>query len=479
MNYRMIAQTLGLVLFIFAALMLLPMICGLVYGENILNFIAAAAIGSALGFVLTRFKPKTRTIYAREGFVLVGLSWILMGLIGALPFVISGDIPNYIDAVFETISGLTTTGASILTDIESLSRSGLFWRSFTHWIGGMGVLVFVLAVLPMSGDHSMHIMRAEAPGPTVGKLVPRVRRTAMILYLIYGAFTVAETILLMLGGMSFYDALLHAFGTAGTGGFSTRAASIAAFDSAYIEMVMASFLVLFGCNFNLYYLVLIGRVKDVFKNEELRFFLGVIVTVTLAIALGIRGIYGSFLTALRHAFFNVMSLMSTAGFCTVDYIQWPAYTHILIVFLMFIGGCAGSTGGGLKVSRVLLLFKSAIADLARQASPRSVRRVQMDGRRVDGGTLKVLGTFFFLYLVILLVSTLIVSVDGYDFSTNFTAALSCLSNVGPGLGQIGPTGGFYIFSPMVKALMSLVMLIGRLEIFPILLLFTPAVWKRK
>lgn len=479
MNYRMVAQTLGLVLFIFAALMLLPIICGIIYGENILCFLAAAAVGIALGFILTRFKPENRTIYAREGFVLVGLSWIMMGFVGALPFVISGDIPNYIDAVFETISGLTTTGASILTDIESLSRSGLFWRSFTHWIGGMGVLVFILAVLPMSGDHSMHIMRAEAPGPTVGKLVPRVRRTALILYLIYGAFTVAETVLLMLGGMSFYDALLHAFGTAGTGGFSTRAASIAAFDSAYIEMVMAFFLILFGCNFNLYYLLLIGRVRDVFRNEEFRCFIGIILAATLAIALGISSIYGSFVTALRHAFFNVMTLISTAGFCTVDYIQWPAYTHVLVVFLMFIGGCAGSTGGGLKVSRVLLLFKSARSDLAQQASPRSVHRVQMDGRRVDGGTLKVLGTYFFLYLIILLFSTLVVSYDGYDFATCFTAALSCISNVGPGLGEIGPSGGFYIFSYPVKALMSLTMLLGRLEIFPILLLFTPGVWKRK
>ena len=479
MNYRMIAQTLGLVLLIFAALMLLPIICALIYGESPLCFFAAAALSAALGFILTRFRPKSRSIYAREGFVLVGLTWIMMGLVGALPFVISGDIPNYIDAVFETISGLTTTGASILTDIESLSRSGLFWRSFTHWIGGMGVLVFVMAVLPMSGEHSMHIMRAEAPGPTVGKLVPRVRRTATILYLIYGVLTLAETLLLMLGGMSFYDALLHAFGTAGTGGFSTRAASVAAFDSTYIEMVMASFLVLFALNFNLYYFLLIGRIKEVFKNEELRFFLGIIASFTLAIALGIRGMYGGFFTALRHAFFNVMSIISTAGFCTVDYMQWPAYTHILIVLLMFVGGCAGSTGGGLKVSRVLLLIKSSLADLAQQARPRSVRRVQMDGRRVDSGTLKVLGTFFFLYMVILLASTVIVSFDGFDFSTSFTAALTCISNVGPGLGQIGPTGGFYIFSYPVKALMSLTMLLGRLEIFPILLLFTPGVWKRR
>ena len=479
MNLRMIARILGLVSLCMAALLLLPLLVGLVYGENVLGFGLTIAATAALGALLLCFKPRTTDIYAREGFAAVGLAWVGMSLLGALPFVISGDIPHYIDAVFETASGLTTTGASILNDVESLSRSGLFWRSFTHWIGGMGVLVFVMAVLPMSEGRAMHIMRAEIPGPTVGKLVPRARKTATILYLIYMGFTVAETILLMCGGMSFYDAILHAFATAGTGGFSTRAASIGAFDSLYIELVIAGFLVLFGINFNLYYFVLIGRLRDALKSEELHWYFGIIAASTLSIALGISKMYGGFGTALRHAFFNTMTVVSTAGFGTEDFTRWPGYIQTMLVLLMFIGGCAGSTGGGLKLSRVMLLIKTASADVGRMIRPRSVNRAQMDGKRVSRETTDAVYTHFALYMLLLLACTLVVSFDGYDFATNFTAALSCMSNIGPGLSLIGPTGNFSIFSSLSKCAMVLTMLFGRLEIYAVLILFIPSTWRKR
>ena len=479
MNGRMIARILGLVLLLLAGLLLLPLIVGLIYGENVLPFGLTIAIALAAGALLTFcFRPRSTELYAKEGFAAVGLAWIVMGLLGALPFVLSGDIPNYLDAVFETTSGLTTTGASILNDVEGLSRSGMFWRCFTHWIGGMGVLVFVMAVLPMGEGRAMHIMRAEVPGPTVGKLVPRARKTATILYLIYMGFTVAETILLCCGGMSFYEALLHTFATAGTGGFSTRAASIGAFDSVYVEMVVAFFLVLYGTNFNLFYLLLIGRWREALRSEELHWYWGIIATVTLAIALGITKLYGSFGTALRHAFFNTMTIASTAGFGTEDFTQWPGYVQTLLVLLMFMGGCAGSTGGGLKLSRVILLVKTAAADVARMVRPRRVTRVQMDHRRVARETTDAVYTFFALYMLLLLGCTFVVSFDGYDFATNFTAALSCMSNIGPGLSLIGPTGNFAIFSPLSKAVMTLTMLCGRLEIYAVLILFIPSTWKR-
>ena len=478
MNYRMIAFILGRVLLILAALMLLPLITALICGESVLPFAVTILLTALCGGVLLLFRPRSREIYAREGFTCVGLSWLAMSLLGSLPFVIGGDIPRFVDAFFETVSGFTTTGASILNDIESLSRSGLFWRSFTHWIGGMGVLVFLMAVMPMSGERSMHIMRAEVPGPTVGKLVPRARQTARILYLIYTGFTVAETILLMCGGMSFYEALLHAFATAGTGGFSTRNASIAAFDSAYIEGVIAFFLVLFGMNFNLFFLMLIGRVREAFRSEELhRYFEIILVSIGL-IVLGTFRNYG-FWQSLRNGFFITLTTLSTAGFCTVDYTLWPAYLQTMIVLLMFIGGCAGSTGGGLKLSRVMLFIRTAAADVGRVVNPRRVNRVEMDGKRVTPETTGAVYAYVALVMLILLGCTALVSLDGYDFSTNFTAALSCISNVGPGLGRIGPSGNFAIFSSFSKIVMAITMLFGRLEIYAMLILFIPSTWKRR
>ena len=478
MNYRMIARILGMVLLILAALLVLPLIAGLCYGENVLNFAVTIAAAAALGGIFMLFKPKNRDIYAREGFTAVGLSWILMSLLGALPFVISGDIPHYVDALFETVSGFTTTGSTLLTDIEGMSRGCMFWRMFTHWIGGMGVLVFIMAVLPMSGEHSMHIMRAEVPGPVVGKLVPRARKTAAILYLIYMGMTAVETVLLLCGGMSFYDALLHAFATAGTGGFSTRGAGIAAFDSLYIEVVISVFMLLFAVNFNLYFLLLMGRVRDVLKNQELRCF-GVFVAFSmLTVAWNISGQYGSFAEALRYSSFTVASLVSSTGFGTADFTQWPQYSQWLLVIIMFVGACAGSTGGGLKLSRVMLLLKAAFSDLRHMIWPRRVNRVQMEGQRVEQAAIRAVFSYFTLYMLMLLLGTLLISFDGFDTATNFTAALTCLSNMGPGLGLIGPAGNFSIFSDFSKLLMSFLMLAGRLELYPILVLFFPSVWKR-
>ena len=445
MNFRMIGQVIGRVLCIEAALMLLPMVAALAYGESPAPFLITIAVTGGIGLVMWRVRAKSGGMTARDGFLIVGLSWIAMSLFGALLFVLTGDIPNYIDALFETISGLTTTGASVVTAPEEMTRGGMFWRLFTHWIGGMGILVFVLAVLPMSGNRSMHIMRAEVPGPTVGKLVPRIRKTASILYLLYIALTLVEMVLLIAGGMSFYDALLHAFATAGTGGLSTRALSIGYYNSAYIDIVVGVFMILFGVNFSLYYLILLGGVGH----------------------------------ALRYSFFQVASIISTTGFATADFNLWPEYSKFLLVLLMFVGGCAGSTAGGLKVSRVILLFKSCTIEVKKMLRPRCVENVRLDGKPVDGQTVYNAMTFFTFYIIILLIAGLIVSLDGLDFTTNFTAALSCLSNVGPGLSLVGPTGSFAIFSPLSKIVLMICMLLGRLEIFPLLLLFVPFTWRWK
>lgn len=445
-----------------------------VYIPFLITMLSSVAAGV---FLLKIFQHDFKTLRVKDGFLVVTLCWFFSAAVGAVPFVVTGSIPNPIDAFFESCSGFSTTGASILTDVEVLPKGILFWRSFTHWIGGMGVLVFIMAVLPMSGEHSMHIMRAEVPGPTVGKLVPRARKTASILYLIYVALTAIETVMLMCGGMSFYDALLHAFATAGTGGFSTRAASIGAFHSLYIEMVTATFMLIFAVNFNLYFLLLIGRLRDVVKNEELHWYLGIVGLAVLGIALGIREMYGGMGTALRHAYFNVATIISTTGFGTEDFNLWPEYCKWILVLLMFVGACAGSTGGGLKVSRVAMLFKTARSEIKQMIRPRSVAPVQMDGRRAEAGAVRAVSVFFLLFVFLLLAFTFAVSFDGYDLATNFTATLSCLSNIGPGLSLVGPTGNFSIFSYPSKILLSFAMLLGRLEIYPILVLFSRHTWK--
>ena len=476
MNLRFISRVLGLILLCLAALMLLPLFVGLLYGENVLNFLIPIAVSAVSGLFLTRFKPRSTELFAREGFIIVGLGWILLSLLGALPYVISGSIPSYVDALFETVSGFTTTGATILRDFDNLPRSEMFWRLFTHWIGGMGVLVFVMAVLPMSGEHSMHIMRAEIPGPTVGKLVPRARQTALILYLIYVVLTIINTVFLIFGGMSFYDALLHAFATAGTGGFSTRSSSIGEFHNPYIEIVTATFMLLFGINFNLFFLLLLGRVRDVVKNEELRWYLCIIAVAVVILIPGLAGSMGLG-EAARHAYFIVTSVISTTCFTIADYTLWPSYCQWIILLLMFMGACACSTGGGLKISRFATLIKSVRMEVRQVIRPRGVYRVQMDGRRVDAGAVRAISVFFVLYVFLILLFTFLISFDGHDIATNFSAALACLSNTGLGVGLVGPSGSFNVYSDLSKLFLSLAMLFGRLEIYPILVLFSVPTWK--
>ncbi|MBQ7895197.1 MAG: TrkH family potassium uptake protein [Oscillospiraceae bacterium] len=478
MNFAIIRCNLGLILRIFALLMLLPVAVGLIYGENILNFVLTIAATLLVSLLLSHSKPKNRRLFAKEGFVIVAIAWILISALGALPFVISGSIPNYIDAFFETVSGFTTTGSSVVSDIELMPRSDLFWRCFTHWIGGMGVLVFAFAIMPLSSEHSMHLMRAEVPGPTVAKLVPRTKSTARILYIIYLVLTLVQTVLLMLGGLSLYDALLHSFATAGTGGFSTYSASIAHFDSVYVEMVCSVFMLIFSVNFGLYFLVLIGRPLQAIKNEELRWFGSIVVGTTLAIAVGISGMFDSFPTALRHAFFNVCSIISTTGFCTVDFNLWPEFTKWLLILLMFCGACAGSTGGGLKVSRIAVLLKCAVCEVRETARPRSINRVRLDGKALENNSVHGILVFFLLYICLFLLFAFIISFDGFDVTTTFTAALTCISNVGPGLSLVGPTGNFAIFSPLSKLALSFAMLFGRLEIYPLIVLLSRSTWRR-
>jgi trk system potassium uptake protein TrkH len=459
--------------------MLLPLITALICHESPVPFAVPLAATALLGLGLSRVRA-SRTVYtAREGFVTVGLAWMLISLLAAIPFVMSGDIPNYLDALFETVSGLSTTGATILSDVEGLQHGVQFWRLFCHWIGGMGILVFIMAVLPLAGDHSMHIMRAEVPGPVVGKIVPKARQTARILYVIYLVLTVVETVMLLFGGMSFFDALLHSFATAGTGGFSTRALSVGYYHSAYIEIVIATFMLLFGTNLSLYFLILIGSWREAAKNEELRWYLGIVLFAVVTIALNIGRQAGSFGEALRSAYFQVSSIITTTGFSTADFTQWPAYSQAVLVLLMFVGGCAGSTAGALKVSRVAILCKNAAAELGRMLRPRSVVHVRLEGKVVQPGTLKAVEGFFFSYVLLLLLGTLGLSLDGFDFTTNFTATLACISNVGPGLSLVGPMGNFDIFSPLSKLVLIFEMLLGRLELYPVLLLFVPATWRAK
>ncbi len=481
MNYRMIFRVLGLILLIFAALMLLPMIAGLCFQETPIPFLLTIGIAAALGLPMLLFsKPQNRRLVTRDGFVIVGLGWILISLIGALPFVFSDSLPSYVDALFETASGLSTTGASVLTDYDSMPRGIMFWRIFTHWIGGMGVLVFLMAVLPMSGEHSMHIMRAEVPGPSVGKLVPRARRTARILYMIYIGLTLLETIALLCAGMDFYNALLHAFSTAGTGGFSTMPNSITGFQSTVIENVLAVFMILFGVNFNLYYLILIRSPGKAIKNEELHVYLTIILLASTGITMGLRFVDQVPLRKAFHdAFFNVATIISTTGFGTADFTQWPEYCKWILILLMFCGGCAGSTGGGIKLSRLMIIGKTLFTELRLISRPRNVERVQLDGRRVEADTVRASCTFLLFYFALLMIFSFLLSLDHLDIATCFTASISCLSNIGPGMtSAIGPAGGFAFFSVRAKLLLTLAMLLGRLEIYPILVLFLPRTWRR-
>ena len=477
MNYGMIVYILGTILKAEAILMSLPALVAFLCGEgDLVPMLAAILIASGAGLLFTFKKPKNTVIYAKEGFVVTALSWVVMSLVGALPFVFAGAIPSYIDAVFETVSGFTTTGASILTDVEGMSRGLLFWRSFTHWVGGMGVLVFLLAIVPLAGGRSVHIMRAESPGPVVGKLVPKVRDTAMILYGIYITMTVVLIALLLLGGMPLYDSAVHAFGTAGTGGFGIWGDSIAHYDSAYIDVVLSIGMVLFGVNFNIYYLLLMGKVKSILRSEELRWYLGIIAGATLLIAWNTLSRWGGILQSLRYAFFQVASVITTTGFARADFTLWPELPGMLLLVLMLVGAGAGSTGGGLKVSRLIIMLKSAKREISRMLHPRSVYTLQFEGKPLEDQTIHNVFTYFFILVFLVIASVLLVSLDNMDFDSTFSAVLACINNIGPGLGIVGPMGSYAALSPLSKLVLILDMLLGRLEIFPMLMLFAPSVW---
>jgi len=481
MNYRIILKIIGRVAAIEAAFMLIPLGVALYYKESIKGFLAAIAVALAFAGISALLTRKCdKKFFSKEGLTSVAASWVVISLIGALPFVVEGEIPNYIDAVFETISGFTTTGSTILTDIEVLSRGILFWRSLTHWIGGMGILVFMMAVVPMSEDYSMYIMRAEISGPeSGGKLTAKVQHSSLILYLIYIFLTIVEVVALLLCKLPLYDSLIHAMGTAGTGGFSVKNASIGAYNSVSAEMVIALFMFLFGVNFNIYFFILLRRLGAAVKNEELRCYFGITVFATLTIAYNIRPLYDSFLTALRYSVFQVTSISSTTGFSTADFDQWPQYSKTVLMILMLMGACAGSTTGGMKMSRIMIVFKTARVEIKHMLHPRSFNPVRIEGKAVQKETLRSTVVFFSLYIIIIAVASLLVSFENKDFVTSFTSVTTCISNVGPGFSLVGPTGNFSIFSHFSKIILSICMLMGRLELFPILILFYPSTWKKR
>ena len=477
----MIAYVLGRIGLIEAALLAVPLVVALLYGETalLMAWLAPIAVLILLGLAVGLRTPKDTTIYAREGLVVVAAAWVLLSVFGAVPFVLSGDIPSCVDAFFETVSGFTTTGSSILTDVEALHRSTAFWRSFTHWVGGMGVLVFAMAVLPMGDGRAMHLMRAEVPGPTVDKISSKLRDTAKILYGIYFVMTVAETVLLLAGGMPLYDALINAFGSAGTGGFSHLGASIGQYNNLYYEMVIGVFILLFGINFNIYYRLLLRHVKDAFRSEELRVYLGIVAASVVAIALNISKMYDGFVHALRYSFFQVASIITTTGFGTADFDQWPTFSRTVLVMLMFCGACAGSTGGGFKVSRLIILLKSSFRDIQRMLHPHAITTVRFEGKPLDDKTVRGTSIYLTFYMMVFTASVLLLSLDHFDLVTTFTAVTACFNNIGPGLSVVGPMGNFSQFSDPAKLLLSFDMLAGRLELYPRLVLFAPTLWFKR
>ena len=479
MNYRMIAYLSGVIILIEAVFLLLPALVALLYWEQSgVWFLVTVAAAAGLGFGLTRLKPVRRDLYAKEGFVITALAWILISLIGAAPFTLSGQIPNYLDAVFEMVSGFTTTGASILSNVELLDNCMNFWRCLSHWLGGMGILVFMLALVNLSGGQSNHLLRAESPGPSVSKMVPNMRKSSAILYGIYVAMTALEVLLLVLGGMPVFDSLCHAFATAGTGGFGIKAASIGAYDSYYLQTVIAVFMVLFGVNFNVYFFLLVRKWSDAFRNTEVRVYFAVILASVAAITLNIAGMMPSLYDAFHHAFFSVASIITTTGFATVDFDRWPELSRLILVLLMFIGACAGSTGGGIKVSRFVILTKATGAEIRKLLHPRSVRTLTVDGKPVSRETIQGVQGYLVVYLLLMVVSMLLVSLDNLDMTTTVTAVAATLNNIGPGLSLVGPTGNYAMFSPLSKIVLTLDMLFGRLELFPMLILLRPSPWRK-
>lgn len=463
-----------------AALLVLPLAVSIIYRERCaLSFLITALASLFVGFAVTLIsKPGNRLIYAKEGFVIVALAWLALSAIGAVPFVLSGEVRSYADAFFETVSGFTTTGASVLTDIEGMSHGLLFWRSFTHWVGGMGVLVFIMAIIPSVCDRSIHILRAEMPGPVMGKLVPKLKQTAKILYLIYIVMTVLEMILLLCGGMSLFDSALHSFATAGTGGFGIKGDSIASY-SPYLQWVIAVFMFLFGINFNIYYLLLVRRFRSVLKSTETWCYIAICLISVAIITGNIYSIYGNLPDSVRASAFQVASLVTTTGFSTADFNLWPGLSKGILLILMFIGGCAGSTAGGLKVSRVVMMIKMIRREFMKMIHPRSVSAVRIEGKKVDDTTLNGVNVYFALYMVIYFAVFLLLCLEPFDFETNFTAVAACYNNIGPGFGAVGPMGSFSGYSAFSKIVLSATMLLGRLEIYPLLFALIPSTWTKK
>ncbi len=480
MNYRMVFHIIGRVVVLESALLLLPLLVSICYNEAcVWSFVWTIAAALVLGAALTLIsRPKNRGVFAREGFAIVALSWLLLSFVGALPFYLSGVTAHYVDALFETVSGFTTTGASIIPNVELLPRGILFWRSFTHWVGGMGVLVLVMVIVSRSPDRSMNILKAEMPGPVVGKLLPRAKDTSRILYLIYFGMTVLEIILLLLGGMPLYDSVVHAFGTAGTGGFGIKADSIASY-SPYLQWVITAFMLLFGVNFNLYFLLLLRRWREVFRSAELRTYGAVIVSSIAIITCNIYHMCSSLGESLRLASFQVASIATTTGYATTDFNLWPGLSKAILFLLMLMGACAGSTAGGLKVSRVVILWQLMRQEVRHIVHPRAVSAVRYEGKALDREALRNTAVYFALYFACMISTFLLISWEPFGFETNFTAAATCFNNVGPGFDMVGPTGNFAAFSPFSKLVLAFAMLLGRLEIFPMLLVLSPVTWRNK
>ena len=480
MNHSIIIYMLGWIMNIEAALMLIPILTAVVYKEGIISCYAGVAVVCAvLGFLCTRKKPKVRMFFAREGFVLVSLGWLVLSFFGCLPFVLSGEIPHFIDALFEIVSGFTTTGSSILPEVEKLSKASLIWRSFSHWIGGMGVLVFLLAIVPMAGGSHMNLMKAESPGPSVGKLVPKVRQTAKYLYIIYFTLTMIEVIFLLFGGMNLFEALTTSFGTAGTGGFAIWNDGFVSV-SPYNQWVVTIFMLLFGVNFGFYFLILTGKLRDALKFEEVRIYFIIVIAAAVFIFINLRhfALYAP-AEGIRQAFFQVASIITTTGFASADFNLWPETSRTILVLLMFIGACAGSTGGGIKVSRFIIACKSFIKEIISYLHPRSVKKIKIEGKPLEHETLRATNVYFMTYMVIFAVSVLLVSIENKDLVTNFAAVAATFNNIGPGLSLVGPMANFGHFTDFTKYILMFDMLAGRLEIFPMMLLFCPAVWKRR
>ena len=478
MNYKTVFRVAGFTLLVEAAAMLLPMAVALYYGEDPSPFWKTIGIMVVVGLASVFGLRGEHKFFAREGFFSVGLIWVLSGVFGALPFWFSGQFGSYVDCFFETISGFTTTGSTILTVIEGLPLGLLFWRSFTHWLGGMGVLILTTALLPFLGINSTHLIRAESPGPVKSKLVPRASQSSKILYAIYLALTAIQVLCLRIAGMPLYDSLIHAFGTAGTGGFSNRNLSVGAYGNPAFEIIITIFMLLFSINFALYFLILTGKVKQALKSDELRFFLGVTTLAIVIISVDIASHFSSYADAIRAAAFQVASVISTTGFSTVDFNRWPELSRMLLVILMFIGACAGSTGGGMKCSRILVILRTIAAQVRSIIHPRAVSVVKLDGAPLSDSTVRTIYAYSATYIIITFASALVVGLDNFSFGTTLTAVITCISNVGPGLEAVGPMGNFAAFSPLSKIVLSFCMIIGRLEIFPILVLFSRSAWKR-